>query len=87
MKAYLLTTVDNPYHPIDNFAEWFLFDLEHAQEHGFACNEAVDRQTEVLGYSDSFTPLEKQRCINDAVDYICEHLYPGVAKRIVIDDS
>ena len=87
MKAYLLTTVDNPYHPIDSFAEWFLFDIIHAQEHGFSCNELLARQMQVLGYSDSFTPSEAQRCTNDAVDYICEYLHPGVAKRIIIDDD
>ena len=79
MKRYLLTTVDNPYHPIDQLEDWLKFDLEH----GYKTNQYLAR---VAHTSTFLTDLENQRIINAAIDDIIRLDDLGLYKRIVIEE-
>jgi hypothetical protein len=79
MKQYLLTTVDNPYHPIDQYDDWRQFDMEH----GYYTEQ---RLAKVAATSYSLTDLENQRNINAAVDDFIRLDELGLYKRIVVED-
>lgn len=79
MKSYLLTTVDNPYHPIDQYDDWRQFDMEH----GYYTEQ---RLAKVAAISYSLTDLENQRNINAAVDDFIRLDELGLYKRIVVED-
>lgn len=79
MKQYLLTTVDNPYHPIDQYDEWRQFDMEH----GYYTEQ---RLAKVAATSYSLTDLENQRNINAAIDDFIRLDELGLYKRIVVED-
>lgn len=79
MKQYLLTTVDNPYHPIDQYDEWRQFDMER----GYYTEQ---RLAKVAATSYSLTDLENQRNINAAIDDFIRLDELGLYKRIVVED-
>lgn len=79
MKQYLLTTVDNPYHPIDQYDEWRAFDMEH----GYYTEQRLAR---VAATSYSLTDLENQRNINAAIDDFIRLDELDLYKRIVVED-
>lgn len=79
MKQYLLTTVDNPYHPIDQYDEWRQFDMEH----GYYTEQ---RLAKVAATSYSLTDLENQRNINAAIDDFIRLDELNIWKRLVVDD-
>jgi hypothetical protein len=64
--VYMLTTLDNPFDPFDNFSEWFMFDVE--KEHFTSARLA--RLVEI-------TPEMTQKEIDDernrAMDFIIMH--------------
>lgn len=79
MKQYLLTTVDNPYHPIDQYDAWRQFDMER----GYYTEQ---RLAKVAAISHSLTDLENQRNINAAIDDFIRLDELGLYKRIVVED-
>lgn len=79
MKSYLLTTVDNPYHPIDQYDKWRQFDMER----GYYTEQ---RLAKVAAISHSLTDLENQRNINAAIDDFIRLDELNIWKRIVVDD-
>jgi len=79
MKQYLLTTVDNPYHPIDQYDDWRQFDMEH----GYYTEQ---RLAKVAATSYSLTDLENQRNINAAIDDFIRLDELNIWKRLVVDD-
>lgn len=78
MKRYLLTTVDNPYHPIDEMDEWMAFDFSH----GYRTNERLNKVAPIV---DGWSDAEQQRVINSAIDDFVR-LSPEVYKKIVIEE-
>ena len=60
MRRLLLTTIDNPYHPADEYDKWSKFDTER----GYWTAERLAR---VAKTSINLTDAENQRIINGAV--------------------
>ena len=59
-----ITTVDNPYDPIDNFNEWFLFDIEKGYNTcGYLAR--IAKTSEQL--SDSENDEEIEKAINEII--------------------
>lgn len=58
-----LTTVDNPYDPVEDYDKWKLFD----KEHGYDCEEILARN---VFLSDQLTEAENNVEIEDAIDQI-----------------
>lgn len=78
MKGYALTTVDNPYHPIDELDEWLAFDLEH----GYRTLERLAKVAPaVTGWADE----EDQRATNSAIDDFVR-LSPELYKKVAIEE-
>ena len=59
----MLTTVDNPYNPFDNFNDWYRFDQDH---HHYCC----ERLAEKVGDLPDSNEVEKIKITESAIDYI-----------------
>lgn len=79
MKRFLATTVDNPYHPADDYDNWRLFD----REHGYYTEEKVAR---LAGTSIYLTDIENQRIINGAVSDLVSIDPLGLYTFVVVDE-
>jgi len=79
MKQYLLTTVDNPYHPIDQYDQWRDFDMEN----GYYTEQ---RLAKIAKTSYNLTDLENQRNINAAIDDFIRLDELGLYRRVVVED-
>lgn len=72
----LLTTVDNPYDPFDQFDEWLGFD----KEKGYDCCERVAR---IAVLSDDMSEEEIDRENERAIDEIIENDILDVYKKYI----
>lgn len=79
MRRYLLTTVDNPYHPSDQFDEWLTWD----HEHGYYTDQ---RLAKIAKTSIHLSDGENQRIINGAVNDFIRLDDIGLYKRVVVDE-
>ena len=61
----MLSTIDNPYDPFDDFKNWFLFDVQH----GYNSCAYLAR---IAQTSEKFTEKEMNEEIEKAIDEIIE---------------
>lgn len=71
----MLTTIDNPYDPFDNFKAWYLFDVQK----GYNCCSYLARIAKV---SDEMTETENDEEIERAIDEIIEHDFMHVYVKV-----
>ena len=64
-KRVSITTVDNPFDPIDDFNSWFLFDVEKGY---YTCNK-IARLTNT---TDDMTQKEEDEEVERAIDRLIE---------------
>jgi hypothetical protein len=81
----MLTTVDNPFDPFEQFTSWLLFDKERKHN----CCEVLDRIVEV---SDDMTQKEIDEETERAIDELIKHdplnLFKKVKKELnVVEDE
>lgn len=79
----MLTTVDNPYNPFENFDDWYVYDQDKRH---FCC----ERLAEVVGDLNDSNEIEEVAIINSAIDYIVSNdllgKYAKVQKVCEIDE-
>lgn len=75
MKICMLTTIDNPYDPIDHFDEWLNFD----NDKGYGTCSYLAR---VANTSDQLTDTENNEEIERAINEIILHDYAGIYKKV-----
>lgn len=83
MKRYILTTVDNPYDPVEQEDAWRSMDFLLALQHNRATTESL--LDSFCINSINLMDGENQRNINDAVDDIIR-LMPELYRKIVIEE-
>ena len=59
----MLTTVDNPFNPFDDFMSWLMFDIEKGYQ-------TCERLAKVTKFSDEMTQKEEDEEIDRAMDEI-----------------
>ena len=82
MRAVAVTTIDNPYDPIDDFKHWFQFDVTH----GYNTCGYLDRVSNTSdALSDDENDQEVEQAIDDIIKYDALGLYKKVVKEIEDD--
>ena len=81
----MLTTVDNPFDPFEQFDEWYSFD----KEKGYDSCERLDR---IANFTDDMTFLERikesERAIDEIIYYDFLDIYKKASKELKeIDES
>lgn len=75
MVACALTTIDNPFNPLEDFVSWFLFDVEK----GYNTSAYLARITET---SDQLSEEENMEEVERAIDEIIENDFLGIYKKV-----
>ena len=70
-----ITTIDNPFDPIDDFESWFLFDVQK----GYNTCAYLAR---IARTTDEFSDEENQMEIENAIDEIIENDFMGIYKKV-----
>ena len=78
MATYMLTTVDNPYHPGDEFDEWAAFD-SRAGYHTLAY------LARIVNSSNDLSEADQQLAIQLAVDEIARENVLGIYRKVEVD--
>lgn len=69
-EEVMLSTIDNPYNPFDNFDQWYAYDeLKARQENRPTCCGYLAR---VDASSDEVSEAEQIQTMNDIIDEIIE---------------
>ena len=75
--AVMLSTVDNPFDPFDNFVSWYMYDVE-------AGHNSCAYLARIAKTSDQFTDIENEeeveRAIDEIIQYDVMHKYIKVTK-------
>ena len=76
---HMLTTIDNPYDPFDDFQRWFHFDVSH----GYNCSGLVDLYSSVTtDLTESIRAKDTERAIDRAVELNPLGIYRKVSKDV-----
>ncbi len=77
-KEHMLTTIDNPFSPFDQFEEWYQFDMEKGYNTcGFLARIAI---------SDSDNEDLDRMATEAAIEEICKYNVLGIYKSVTRDD-
>ncbi len=76
MREVALTTVDNPYSPLDQFEDWYLFDVVK----GYNSCAYLAR---IAKNSDALTEQENDVETERAIDEILKYDYQGIYKKFI----
>lgn len=74
----MLTTVDNPYNPFDDFNLWFMFDIEKGYN-SCAYLGRIARTSDQL--SEEENDLEIERAIDEIIQYDFMNIYKKVTQN------
>ena len=73
--AVMLSTVDNPYDPFDNFSSWYMYDVES----GYNSCAYLAR---IAKTSDQFTDTENDEEIERAIDEIIQYDFRNIYVKV-----
>ena len=74
----MLTTVDNPFDPFEQFTSWFMFDEEKGY-HSCSYLGRIARTSDQL--SDEENDLEVERAIDEILKYDFRNIYKKVVQK------
>ena len=80
MKQAMLTTIDNPFDPFDQFDSWYNFDMDK----GYNSCAYLAR---IAFTSDSLSDEENNREINRAIDEIILLDFMNIYKKVTRDEE
>ena len=75
VKACMLTTVDNPFNPFDQFEDWWLFDNEKGYN-------SCGRLMRIAKIENDFTPKEEAQEIERAIDEIIKYDFLNIDMKV-----
>ena len=75
MAVCPLTTVDNPFDPIDQFDQWLIFDLDK----GYNSCAYLDR---IARTSDALSDEENEQEIERAIDEIIKYDFMNIYRKV-----
>ena len=74
-NEFLLTTIDNPFDPFEDFTSWFLFDVGKGYN---SCSYLA----RIAKISDDMTEQEVSAEIERAIDEIIKYDFMGIYKKV-----
>ena len=74
----MLTTVDNPFDPFEQFTSWFMFDEEKGY-HACSYLGRIARTSDQL--SEEENELENERAIDEILKYDFRNIYKKVVQK------
>lgn len=80
MAKYMITTVDNPFNPYENFDSWFMFDMDK----GYNTCSYLSR---VAHTSDSLSDSENDAEIERAIDEIIKYNPTNMYRKVKVGDD
>ena len=75
--AVMLSTIDNPYDPFDNFSSWYMYDVESGYN-SCAYLARIAKTSEQL--TDTENEEEIERAIDEIIQYDFRNIYVKVKK-------
>ena len=75
-RVVALTTIDNPYDPIDNFDEWYAFDMQK----GYNSCAYLAR---IVSDSNKMIDEEIRKDTEEAIDEIIKYDFLGIYRKVV----
>lgn len=72
---FMLTTLDNPFNPFDDFTSWFLFDVEKGY---YSCSYLA----RIANLNDDMTQRERDAEIERAIDEIIKYDFRDIYKKV-----
>ena len=75
MKLTMLTTVDNPFSPFDQYPQWFAFDYAHGYQ-------TVSLLARIAKVSEELSEADQQEAIDMAIDEIVRENVTGMFRRV-----
>lgn len=79
-KSVMLTTIDNPYNPFEDFTSWLMFDIEK----GYDTNGKIAR---IANLKDEMTEQEQEEEIKKAINRLIEIDPLDLYKKITKEDK
>lgn len=79
-NACMLTTVDNPYNPFEDYDNWLMFDMEK----GYNSCAYLAR---IARTSDQFSEEENDREVERAIDEIIAYDFMNIYKKVRESDT
>jgi len=77
----MLTTIDNPFDPFEQFTSWFLFDNEKGYNSCALLGRIVRMSDQ---FSDEENNLEIERAIDEIIKYDFENIYKKVKQKVAV---
>ena len=74
-NEFMLTTIDNPFDPFEQFTSWFLFDVEKGYN-------TCSRLARIANISDEFSEKEVDEEIERAIDEIIKYDFMNIYKKV-----
>ena len=71
----MLTTIDNPFDPFEQFTSWFLFDVEKGYN-------TCSRLARIANISDELSEKEVDEEIERAIDEIIKYDFTNIYKKV-----
>lgn len=78
-EEYLLTTIDNPFNPFDEFQSWYEFD----ELSGYKTCEKI---ASLFGKTQTKTLVEEEKVINQVIDEIISNDFLNIYKKVKKSD-
>ena len=74
-NEFMLTTIDNPFDPFEEFTSWFLFDVEKGYN-------TCSRLARIANISDELSEKEVDEEIERAIDEIIKYDFMNIYKKV-----
>ncbi|MET0786320.1 MAG: hypothetical protein ABWY25_06400 [Paenisporosarcina sp.] len=78
MKKSMLTTIDNPFSPFDDFVAWYSYDVSYGHH---SCSFLA----RILNDSDQLSEADQDLAIDQAIDEIVKENVSGIYRKVTKD--
>lgn len=75
----MLTTIDNPFDPFEQFHSWFLFDVEKGYD---TCSYLGRIAKTSEQFSEEENNMETERAIDEIIKYDFRNIYKKVTRQV-----